>query len=164
MNISLTRFLQTGCFGDICVGSIADKIQARLGPPDGVGKSRRKFRYDDMWLYGGVEFWLDQSEPQACRSIWIERKGFGLEFEFEMPSNTVSEDWDLTPFLPRDAVEAYLQQHEIASFQPTPKKPDKNGYIFAPRKLVIPASGVSLGFDEDWRLNAFLAEQPAQHL
>ncbi len=164
MKISLTRFLQTGCFGEILVGAAADEIQALLGLPDEVGKSWRKFRYADLWLYGSVEFWLDQSEPQACSNIWIERKGFGLESKFEMPANTVTEDGDLQPYMACDAVEAYLQQHEIASFQPAPKKPDKNGYVFAPRKLIIPASGVSLGFDEDWRLNAFHAERRAEHL
>lgn len=81
-----------------------------------------------------------------------------------MPVRTVIEDWDLTPYMPRKAVETDLQRSSIIAFQPEPKKPDKNGYIFAPRKLVLPTSGISLGFDEDWRLNAFHAQQRAEHL
>ncbi len=152
------------CFGEIRCGSTGDEIQALLGPPEATAKSVRKQRYPDIWLYGGVEFWLDQSEPQACRSIWIERMGHGWKDEFKMPVNTVAEDWDLQPYMSRDAVETYLQRNSITASQPAPKKPDKNGYIFAPRNLIISASGVTLGFDEDWRLNAFHAEQRAEHL
>ena len=157
MNISIIRFLRTGYMGEIRVGWAAEDIQALLGSPDGIGKSRRKFRYADMWLYGGVEFWLDQSEPQACRNIWIERMGHGWVGEFKMPANTVTEDWDLQTYMARDAVEAYLQGNHISAFQPEPKKPDKNGYVFAPRNLVVPSSGVILGFDENWLLNHLLA-------
>lgn len=77
MKISLAHFLQTGYLGEICVGSSSEAIQALLGPPEASAKSQRKFRQSDLWLYGGVEFWLDQSEPQACRNIWIERMGHG---------------------------------------------------------------------------------------
>ena len=84
--------------------------------------------------------------------------GHGWKDEFKMPANTFTEDWELAPYLPRAAVETYLQCSNIVAFQPEPKKPDKNGDVFAPRKLVLPASGVSLGFDEDWRLNVFHAE------
>ena len=156
MNIALTRFLRTGCLGELRVGSPADDIQARLGPPDASAKSFRKQRHSDIWLYGGVEFWLDQSEMQACKSIWIERMGHGWQDEFKMPATTVTDDWELEPSQPRDVVEAYLQRNRIVAFQPEPKKPDKNGYIFAPRNLVVPSSGVTVGFDEDWRLNHLL--------
>ena len=64
----------------------------------------------------------------------------------------------------RGTVEAYLQHNAISAFQPEPKKADKNGYIFAPRNLVVPTSGVSIGFDEDWWLNSFYAQQRAEHL
>lgn len=158
MKISLIRFLQAGYLGEICSGSSAEDIQVLLGTPEASAKSFRKQRYPDIWLYGGVEFWLDQSEPQACRSIWIERVGFGRRGAFKMPTNTVTEDWELTPYQPREVVEAYLQRNDIFAFQPEPKKPDKSGCIFFPRNLVISSSGVTLDFDEDWRLNAFLAQ------
>ena len=128
-----------------------------LGPPEATAKSFRKHRHPDIWLYGGAEFWLDQSEPQICRNIWIERRGHGWADEFKMPANTVAEDWNLQPYMPRDAVDAYLQGNYIFASQPEPKKPDKNGYVFAPKNLVVPSSGVTLGFDEDWLLNHFLA-------
>lgn len=162
MNISLTRFLRTGSLGEICADSSAEDIQVLLGPPEAAAKSFRKQRHPDIWLYGGVEFWLDQSETQSCRSIWIERMGHGGQNEFKMPVKTVTEDWDLLPYTPRDVVEIYLQRSGIVAFQPEPKKPDKNGYVFAPRNLVIPASGVTLGFDEEWRLNAFFAQLVAE--
>ena len=69
MSISLAQFLRTGYLGEICVGSSAEDIQVSLGPPEGFAKSFRKQRNLGIWLYGGVEFWLDQSEPQTCRSI-----------------------------------------------------------------------------------------------
>ena len=157
MNISLLRFLRTGCLGQARPGLAAEDIQALLGLPEATAKSRRKHRHPDIWLYGGVEFWLDQSEPQICRNIWIERMGHGWADKFKMPVKTVTEDWDLQPYMARDAVEAYLQRSSIAAFQPEPRKPDKNGYVFAPRNLVVPSSGVTLGFDENWLLNHFLA-------
>lgn len=157
MNISLIRFLRTGCFGEVRVGTAAEDIQVLLGPPEASAKSQRKFRYPDIWLHGGVEFWLDQSESQACRNIWIKRIGHGWQDEFRMPANAVTEDWDLLPYMPRDAVETYLQRSSVAAFQPEPTKANKNGYIFAPSNLVLPSSGVTLGFDENWLLNHFLA-------
>ena len=159
MNISLIRFLRTGCLGEIHCGSAGNEIRSLLGPLEATAKSIRKQRHPDIWLYGGVGFWLDQSQPQACRNIWIERMGHGWVDRFKMPANTVTEDWDLQPYMARDVVEAYLQCNRISAFQPEPKKPDKNGYVFAPRNLVVPISGVTLGFDEDWRLNHFLAGQ-----
>lgn len=158
MNISLTRFLRTGYLGEIYVGSTAEDIQLSLGPPEAIAKSFRKQRHPDIWLYGGVEFWFDQSEMQACRSIWIERMGHGWRDEFKMPAGSLVKDWNLQPYQPRDVVEAYLRRNDIFAFQPEPKKADKNGYVFAPRNLVIPASGATLAFDEEWRLNAFLAQ------
>lgn len=164
MNISLTRFLRTGYFGEICSGSSSEDIQVLLGSPEASAKSFRKHRHPDIWLYGGVEFWLDQSEPQDCRSMWIERIGHGWQGGFKMPANTVTEDWGLLPYMSRDAVETYLQRdsiqrNSIAASQLEPKKPGKTGYIFASRNLVISASGVTLGFDEDWRLNALHASR-----
>ena len=144
MNISLIRFLQTGSLGEIRVGWTVEDIQALRGPPNASAKSSRKYRYPDIWLYGGVEF-------------WIERIGHGWDKEFKMPTGFAVEDWDLLPYMPRDLVETYLKDNSIAAFQPKPKKPDKNGYVFAPRNLVVPSSGLTLGFGEDWRLNHFLA-------
>lgn len=74
-----------------------------------------------------------------------------------MPTGPLAEDWDPQSCQLRDAVEAYLERNNIVAFQPEPKRPDKNGYVFAPRNLVIPASGVTLCFDEEWQLHAFSA-------
>ncbi len=83
--------------------------------------------------------------------------GHGWKDEFKMPTGSIMEHWDLTPYSSREQVENYLQQNDIAAFQPEPKKIGKKGAIFAPRHLVVSASHVTLCFDEDWRLCAFYA-------
>jgi hypothetical protein len=85
--------------------------------------------------------------------------GHGWNDEFKMPAGFVVDDWDLQPYLPRASVEAYLRHNDIFAFQPEPKKVGKKGTIFAPRDLIVPSSGVTLSFDEEWRLNAFCARQ-----
>ena len=85
--------------------------------------------------------------------------GHGWHDAFKMPAGSVVQDWDLQPYLPRNAVEAHLRSNDIPAFQPEPKKLGKKGVIFAPRHLTVPSSGVTLCFDEEWRLNAFLARQ-----
>ena len=161
MNVSLRHFLKTGYLGLLRTGLSADEVQAVLGPTEHFAKSFRKYRSPDIWLYGGVEVWLDQSTPQLCRGLWIERQGHGWKDEFRMPVGSVVEDWDLQPYLPRDKVENYLRHNDIPTFQPEPAKVGKQGVTVMLRHLVVRTSRITLGFDEEWRLNAFHA-QPAE--
>lgn len=157
MNISLRRFLKTGELGLLHIGLTGEEVEAILGPPENTAKTTRKFRFPNICLYGGVEVWLDQSSPQVCTGIWIESMGHGWRDEFKMPDGSVVEDWGLQPYLSREEVEGYLQQNDIAVFQPEPKKVGRKGEIFAPRHLIVRSSGVTLCFDEQWQLLGFHA-------
>lgn len=159
MNVSLKHFLATGHLGLLYAAMSADEIQTVLGAPDNFAKTFRRHRLPDIWLYGGVEVWLDQSASQTCRGLWIECMGHGWEGEFKMPTGSTVVEWGLLPYMPREEVENYLQQNNISYYQPEPRKVGKKGEVSASRHLIVGNSHVTVSFNDQWQLCAFHASK-----
>ena len=146
MIISLRQFLQTGCLGELRTGLPPEEVRGLLGEPDDVGGTSRKYPRPCIYVYGAVELYFQRQRPFSLTTIHWEAVERG---EFCLSERCVVQDWDLTPGMAREQVEAFLRSHELAfQRQEHPSLPTTD--------LLLP-SGVKLSFDENGQLYSIYA-------
>lgn len=87
----LEKCVLTGDFGGIRLGMTREEIRDRLGDPDDMGGTLRKYRTPSIWKYGEVElffgrdgflytFYCEIDQGDTIKIISVDEKGAHTEF------------------------------------------------------------------------------------
>lgn len=144
MRVSLERFLRTGNLGDLTPGMSREQVRSLLGEPDAMGGTSRKYRRPCVWLYGSIELYFRQPDPQDFQGVFWDAVEKGL---VHLPAHCLIEDWELSPAMARTEVEAWMRNKEIG-IRETRTQPK------SPTTVLILSSGVQITFDKSERLYA----------
>ncbi|MET8155950.1 hypothetical protein ABZT47_06230 [Sphaerisporangium sp. NPDC005289] len=148
MNVSLLTMLRSGRFGPVELGASRKFIRDVFGEPDDYAvMSKRRPHFQDIWVFGDIEFHFDQSTDQ----VWLI---YTDTFEIPAGSGAFSLDpWVLRWNRPLEDVCAALDDADVGwEFDPNPP-PDVVG--------VLTSGGVQLGFLRNEGLQAIsLCQRP----
>jgi hypothetical protein len=116
MTVSLQRLLKSGHFGELRAGMAAQQVRGLLGDPDTTGGTSRRYPRPSIYLYGTVELWFSRQQPWGLTSVfWAP----GERGALQLPPSCAIQDWDLTPGMDREGVEAFLQENDFTYAQET---------------------------------------------
>ena len=62
INVSIADFARNGQFGLIALGDSRNSLGSLLGDPDDWGVSPKSLNIADIWKYGDIEFYFDDSD------------------------------------------------------------------------------------------------------
>ena len=70
-----------------------EKIRERLGEPDDMGGTSRKYPHSVIWKYGEIELFFDTAE-RLCAFYWEGDQGDWISYDEAGYDSKKEQDWD----------------------------------------------------------------------